>query len=289
MDKGLVDGLGYVVLETEDLDSAIDFYTRIGRLQVSERRDRTAFLRGGGESHHWLRIDQAEKSGCSRVAYRVVNEQALDEATRRLDDWGVAWAEGVGAEEDRVLRWVRFQDPNGIEFELYSDMVQFPLPALPTGVAMVDLLHVGFFVESAAASERFFREVLGFKTSDRVEGVVSLMRAENQYHHSLVLLQSSEMMGKLDHFCVEVESIDDVMRARNNAVKAGMTLKHDLLRHSMSGSMGIYVVDPKHGNSMEFCHGHCKITDPNYRARSLTPRLDLLDMWQTDLPEIPIP
>jgi 2,3-dihydroxy-p-cumate/2,3-dihydroxybenzoate 3,4-dioxygenase len=289
MEKGLIQGLGYVALATDDLDAALQFYTRVGRFRVSERRDKTAFLRGGGTAHHWLRLDEADQSACSRVAYRAVNEQALDEVTKRLDDWGIAWVEGGSAEEDRVSRWVRFHDMNGMEFEVYIDMVELPLAGWSTGVTMQELLHVGFYVESAAVSERFYREVLGFKTSDRVEGVVSLLRAENQFHHSLVLLQSSDSIGKLDHFCVEVESIDDVMRARNNAVRAGMTLRNDLLRHSMSGSMGVYVVDPKHGNSMEFCHGHCKITDPDYRPRSLKPSLDLLDMWQTDLPEIPIP
>src|SRR5262249_2032406 len=139
--NSLVEGLGYVALETTDLEAATAFYTRVGRLRVSGRRPGTVFLRGG-EAHHWVRLDEADRNGCSRVAYQLTGDGALAEVKTRLTAQSIEWVEGGDLEKDRVDRWIRFIDPNGMQVELFLNMIRMPLPVWPTGVGMTDLLHV---------------------------------------------------------------------------------------------------------------------------------------------------
>ena len=284
----LVQGLGYVALGTSDMDEALGFYTTVARLQVSERRPRTAFLRGG-MGHHWLRFDESDQPGCNRIAYEVPDEAALAEVTRRLDARGIPWVDGGSLDEDRVERWIRFHEPNGMEIELFTNMVQEPVPPGPTGIVMDEFLHAVVFVEDASAAECFFHDVLEFETSDRIGEFAVFMRCGNLYHHSLALLQVPGVAGRLDHFCVEVGGLDDVMLVRNNALKLGVPLRNDLLRHAPSGSFGIYLQDPVHGHSVEFCHGHMRVTDPDYQPRLLEPLAETVDVWKASLPEIKVP
>jgi hypothetical protein len=103
--------------------------------------------------------------------------------------------------------------------------------------------------------------VLGFKASDWVGDRAGFFRAANRYHHSLVLIRSER--AAFNHFCIRVESLDDVMGARHNAVKAGVKLGDDLLRHAPSGSIGFYMKDEARGYAVEFCVGHPSSTMRN--------------------------
>ena len=69
------------------------------------------------------------------------------------------------------------------------------------------------------------------------------MHAGDRFHHSLGLGRSEAMAGRLDHFCILVEDIDDVMRARNLAVARDVPRRDDLIRHLASDSISTYIND----------------------------------------------
>jgi 2,3-dihydroxy-p-cumate/2,3-dihydroxybenzoate 3,4-dioxygenase len=274
---GLAATLGYVVIGTTDVEKATDFYRTTIQLDLSERREDTAFLRGGTE-HHWIRLVRAQAPGWVRAGFRATSPAALHELTRRLDARGVPWEEGGDLGSDRVEHYVRFRDPDGIEVELFDEILDMPLPPRLGGVRFQKLLHAVWQVADVRESECFYRETLGFTASDWIERKAVFMRCEDRYHHSLAFLQSEEP-GKFDHVCFEVESIDDVMRGRNHALEKGVILRKDLLRHAPSGSMGIYMIDPVHNHAVEFCTGHAKILNDDHRARILAMTPESSNIW----------
>jgi hypothetical protein len=104
----------------------------------------------------------------------------------------------------------------------------------------------------------------------------------HRFHHSLVLLRSQH--SAFDHFCVQVESIDHVMRFRNNALRHGVKLRNDLLRHAPSGSIGVYIRDEARGFAVESCTGQPQVDDATHRARILPMAPTSADVWLSPLP-----
>jgi 2,3-dihydroxy-p-cumate/2,3-dihydroxybenzoate 3,4-dioxygenase len=278
----LVKGLGYVALTVPEIDQSLDFYRRIAHLKVSERGARKAFLTGG-VNHHWLRLEETGAPSLARLGFEVTDRAALDEIANRLDARGIPWKVANDLAGDRVTDAIRFTDPDGFEIELFTDMVSLPVP-MDTFLKMDRVLHSVWLAENPSESGRFYREVLGFKESDWIERSMVFLRAGNKYHHSIGIGKDAERTGKLDHFCILVDDVDDVMRARNNALRSGAELRQDVVRHAASGSTSTYIIDPVNSICVEFCTNHKQIEDEGYRARILPALPSTFDLWQ-ELPE----
>jgi 2,3-dihydroxy-p-cumate/2,3-dihydroxybenzoate 3,4-dioxygenase len=278
----LVKGLGYVALTVPEIDRSLDFYKRIAHLKVSERGSRKAFLTGG-VNHHWLRLEETGEPGLARLGFEVAGSEALDEISNRLDAWGIPWKVANDLAGDRVCGAIRFTDPDGFEIELFTDMVSLPVP-VDTFLKMDRVLHSVWLADNPSESGRFYREVLGFKESDWIERSMVFLRAGNKYHHSIGIGNDAARSGKLDHFCILVDDVDDVMRARNNALRSGAELRQDVVRHAASGSTSTYIIDPVNSICVEFCTNHKQIEDEGYRARILPASPSTFNLWQ-ELPE----
>jgi 2,3-dihydroxy-p-cumate/2,3-dihydroxybenzoate 3,4-dioxygenase len=235
----VISRLGYLAVGVSNLDEAVDYYSRFVRLDVTERTARTAFMTGGLE-HHWLRLEEGSGDGLKRIGYVVEDDAALVEVRARLSAAGIPFTEGGDLASERVDHWLRFQDPGGIDIELYTRMFERGVAPMNPGITMQKFLHAGWATPNFEQTTDFYQQVLGFKVSDWVENRAGFFRAGNRYHHSLVLIRSDRAL--FNHFCIQVESLDDVMRARHNALKGGVALRDDLLRHAPSGSVGLYTL-----------------------------------------------
>lgn len=285
----VVSTLGYLTLGVRDMDEGIDYYRRIARLDLTRRQGTTAFLTGGTE-HHWVRLEESAQAGAIRIAYEVASEDALVGVAKKLSERGMTYAEGGDLATDGVNRWLRFNDPGGMEIELYLTMQSRGVAPLGSGLDMQKFLHGGFAVPNYDETLKFYREVLGFKISDQIGQMVTFLRCGDRYHHSLVLIRSVDPTPRFDHFCVQVATLDDVMRFRSNAVRNNVELRGDLLRHAPSGSIGVYVEDRARAIAVEFCYAHPQIDDATHKARILPLAADTVDVWQTALPPLaPLP
>ena len=278
----LVKGLGYVALTVPEIDRSLDFYRRIAHLKVSERGQKKAFLTGG-INHHWLRLEETGRPSLSRFGFEVTGRAALDEIANRLDARGIPWKAADDLAGDRVSDAIRFTDPDGFEIELFTDMVSLPVP-MNTFLNMDRVLHSVWLAPDPTESGRFYRDGLGFKDSDWIDRAIVFMRAGNRYHHSIGIARDTARLGRMDHFCILVDDLDDVMRARNVALRSGAKLRQDVVRHAASGSVSTYIIDPMVDIAVEFCTNHRQIDDENYRARILPAQASTLDLWQ-QLPE----
>ena len=278
----LVKGLGYVALTVPEIDRSLDFYRRVGHLKVSERGTKKAFLTGG-TNHHWLRLEETGEPSLSRLGFEVRDRAALDEIANRLDGRGIPWKEANDLAGDRVSDAIRFTDPDGFQIELYTDMVSLPVP-MDTFLKMDRVLHSVWLAADPTESAGFYGEVLGFKESDWIERAIVFMRAGNRYHHSIGIGRDTARLGQLDHFCIRVDYLFELMRARKVALRSGARLRQDVVRHAASGSTSTYIIDPMNNIAVEFCTNHRQIDDEGYRARILPAQPSTFDLWQ-QLPE----
>jgi catechol-2,3-dioxygenase len=278
----IVHKFGYLAIGVNNLSEATEFYSRFARLDLTERVGSTAFMTGGLD-HHWLRLEEGNAQGIKRIGYEVTSEDSFAAVRDALAQWGIDYQEGGDPARDRVNHWLRFTDPGGADIELYSGMYERGVAPVNAGVTIEKFLHGGWETTNFDKVSQFHREVLGFKPSDWIANNIVFYRAGDRFHHSLVLLRSQRWA--FNHFCVQVESIDDVMRFRNNALRHGVELRDDLLRHAPSGSIGVYMKDVARGFAIEFCTGHPQVDDATHRPRVLPMSPETRDVWLSPLPD----
>ncbi|MGQ0335960.1 VOC family protein [Halomonas elongata] len=180
----------------------------------------------------------------ARLAVRGIDDPTLPEAfeagsTLRRMTWGVADAEALAALRERLRDQPGFvdhgdslecRDPNGlavriqptslrdVELEVtpinqWGDMrrVDQPSPvyerATPASIG-----HAVFFVDDLEASERFYRDLLGFSVSDRyIDRAVFLRMQARGGHHNLFLLKLPHRGAGLNHVAFTVRDIHEVI------------------------------------------------------------------------------
>lgn len=279
-----VQRLGYVVLGVPDLRESTEFYSTVGHLTVHDSAVGASFL-GGGYDHHWLRLEEnRHRRGLARVGFQLAREEDLSDIANRLDQRGIRYAEIGDLEGDGIDRGLRFVDPDGVEVDVYTDMLARAVKPTQDAVRMNEMLHAVWFSSDPVAAHRFYADVLGFRASDWIKRNAVFLRSANNYHHSLGIFRSSpQRAASMDHFCILVENVDDVMRARNIALRRGAQLQKDVLRHAASGSISVYIADPATGISFEFCTEH-DIVDPYHRPRLLEGSPTTRDVWQAYSP-----
>lgn len=277
--------LGYVVMGVPDVQESTNFYTRVGQMTLHDQAGGTAFL-GGGYDHHWLRLEQNDhQRGLMRVGFQLAGNESLDNVANRLTERGIKHEEFGDLEGDKIDRGIRFTDPDGVQVDVYTDMLSRGVKPAQELVHMDTMLHAVWFSNDPVKAHDFYADVLGFRASDWIKRNAVFMRSGNNYHHSLGIFRSSpERSATMDHFCILVDSIDDVMRARNVAMRNGAKLQKDVLRHAASGSISVYVADPMAGISFEFCVEH-DIVDDDHRPRILESTPISRDVWLAGTPK----
>jgi len=279
MSEYLIKRLGHVTLEVSDLERATAEFATTGQLEIAEVRDGEAFLRGDMH-HYWLRLVAGGENRFLRAGYEAGGPEQLAAIAQRLEKRGIEVRTCTDAvSSDRVDQWIRFTDPDGIEIEVFTHMLDAPARRMRERVRLADLLHAVFLVPDVPASAEFYREVMGFRVSDWTERIAAFMRCGNEYHHSLAFFQTPEHAGAFHHYAMLCSDFDDVMVARQDALTSKTELAEDLVRHGPSGSVGVYLRSEM-GFSYEFCVWHDRITDPAHQPRILPAGRSTINVWE---------
>ena len=252
----------------------------------TERLGDTVFMTAGID-HHWLRIHKADVDSVTRVGWDVGTPERLAEACEVLNQWGLPFEEKRDPRNERVEHRVRFRDPGGMDVELFYGMYQRAAAPENHGINIRKLLHAGWATPNFQESLRFWREGMGFKLSDRIEETAWFMHCDDKYHHGLLLMNVGVDEAKFGHLCFLVDSLDDVMRLRDNGLKAGGKIAMDMMRHAPSGSVGVYFRDEARQHDFEYCFDHRQVAD-DHEPRTLRGVPETGNMWITHLPD-PVP
>lgn len=157
----------------------------------------------------------ADELGCDREVRRDTNG-----ALHSVDDQGFA---------------IAFQVSCRRPFEAAPDLTNAPgsEPQRPVNQAGITpqmstlprtLSHVVYFVPDAVKGEAFYRDRLGFRTTDSFEGVGPFMRpAGSDEHHCLFMIQTPPHMQGCEHFTFHMGSGTEVMLAGTRFQEKGWT------------------------------------------------------------------
>jgi 2,3-dihydroxybiphenyl 1,2-dioxygenase len=288
--------LGYIGLEVSDLAAWERFAEGVLGLSLARRgADGTLALRMDDHEQRIV-LHPGRADDLAYLGFEVATDAELEALGATLVRAGFAVGEGKPetCAARRVARLLQLADPSGIPVELYcgASLAQQPFHStqMASGFVTGDggLGHAVIGASDPAASERFYVDLLGMRLSDRVRIPLNpdftleirFLHA-NSRHHSIAFA-SVPMPKRLHHFMLEVRDVDDVGRARDRALAAGVPLSMDLGRHPNDHMLSFYAKTPS-GFAVEVGQGGVQVDDATWSVRTY----DHVSVWGHQAPSTP--
>ena len=274
--------LGYLGIGVRDLDEWQNYARDVLGLGLAARDpDGTVLLNMDGH-HHRFAVHEDGRDDLAYIGWETDSAAAVDAIAARLEAAGVAVAQGTREEAERrhVETLIKFQDPDGHDCEVYSGPELAPAPfhsAKAETRFVAESQGLGHLVLAASNLERamtFYTDLLGMKVSDYVTSPLNLGFLHcNPRHHSLAFAEVPQARKRINHFMLQLDTIDAVGRTYD-AVQAGSApLLVSMGRHSNDEMVSFYMANPsKFG--VEYGWGAREVDDctwevGNYTAGSL--------------------
>jgi len=268
--------LGYLGLGVSDLSAWSDFSEKILGLGVRSKEEDGSLLLRMDEYHHRFILTEDDCDDLTIIGWEMSTEIDFNMLKDRLASSGLPYEEGESDVQDsrRVVKIVRFSDPNGIINEAYyAPLIEsenlFVSPRSISGFLAGDqgLGHITITVDSLQESLSFYQDILGLRISDWVRpqserGVESDMNLVflhcNKRHHSLAFWENPSASKRLHHFMVQANELDDVGSTYYLCQKAQVPIDLSLGRHTNDKMLSFYMSSPS-GFDVEFGWGAVEV------------------------------
>ena len=191
----------YLRIGTTDLDSAIEFATRIVGLQLVGREGKAAYFRSdkvgvrGDTRDHTLVYFEGDPADHTS-AFDILDRDDFDRIGAELENAGHAVHYGTPEECElrRVRQFIAFKDPTGNKHEVVVRPHHCGPRYFPSRDAgITHFSHIGLRTSDAPRDEAFWTRLLNARVSDWI-GDAPLLRI-NTIHHTLALFPSHAIPG----------------------------------------------------------------------------------------------
>lgn len=231
-------------------------------------------------------------AGMDHFAFAVADQESLTEARERLSMAGVE-VEPVDLEQEHaVADGIRFVLPSGHVMELVlpaGGEVYQPRPLVDPrhhqGIGPVFLEHVTMTCGDVERTAKFLTEHLGIRLSETVqpqpgEWFNAFLRSGDR-HHDLAFFDSPDGdVPGLNHFCLAVPSVQEIVRVADLLAARGMGLDSSMGRHISGNNVFVYFKDPS-GTRIEVNTDMAEI-DPAAPPRLMSE--SQFDAWRPGIP-----
>lgn len=288
-------GIEKLEFGVEDLTLCSKFMTDFGLSPLPEK------------THHFHTLTGAE------IALYPLDCMTLPEAfepgsTLRRVTWGVSDDAALARIAEKLRGHIPFQqlndalyctDPNGMALRIevsrqhevtlsvppinqWGDMRRIDQPSpVYSHATPINIGHVVFFVRDLAATERFYRDVLGFHVSDRyINRAVFLRALPCGGHHTLFLLQLPGGKRGLNHVAFNVRDIHEVIGGGLAMNKQQWSTFIGPGRHPVSSAYFWYVNSPA-GGAFEYYTNDDWLTE-RWQPRELEHSLVSFTEWAVE-------
>lgn len=249
-----------VELGTPDLAASVDFYTRVWGLDVVAEAGDKVFLAGTGDDFHVLELKQGDRSELRKITFRMRAAADLKTLFAKTVAAGCTVLREPGP-ADAPSGGERFviREPQGCVLEfVHGDHRK-------AGVVVANrperLAHVNINTASIKALSGFYRDVLGFRLTDRSKLMAFLCC--NADHHAVVLAEAPA--NGLNHVAFLMPDLESVMRGSGQVVDHGYPVGWGVGRHGPGDNVFAYFVDPQ-GVVIEYTAEVLQVDD-SYRLR----------------------
>lgn len=265
--------LAYLGVRTPAIDQWPAFACEVlGMQQAASAAD--GALRFRVDDAAWrIQIHRNDTDTLGYFGWTAESSEFLDEMQERLAGQGITATFGDAdlCENRCVARLLAFRDPSGFDHEIVFAQSQLPATFHP-GRAMSGfktggqgLGHMVFLVPDFAKADDFYRNVMGFKLSDRV----SINGREVRFyhlagrHHSLAIAGGPPDRAGLNHLMIETKSMLDVGTAYDIVQERNIPLMMTLGQHANDLMTSFYVNTPSTFH-IEYGFGGVSVDDADW-------------------------
>lgn len=270
--------LGYVVIETTDLEKWRHFATQVLGMMVAPHlsSERQLYLKMD-EYLYRLRIVLGDSDRFLCAGWEMPSKHAFDQAVAELRRADIAVEAGTREQAGlrSVREFARFIDPVGRSGEIFYGMPLDYAPLLsPVGVRRfitgrngdMGLGHIALATPDIAASHDFYTRIMGFGQTDYMSihtpgdpdiehHDLHFLHSNNPRHHSLALYHDKNAApGDLVHLMLEVENLDALGMFLDRVYANDVRIITDLGRHTNDAMVSVYVESPA-GFAIEYGFG----------------------------------
>jgi catechol 2,3-dioxygenase len=267
--------LGHVELLTPTPDDSLRFFVDVLGMTASGRRGESVYLRGWDDyEHHTLKLTASPIAGMGHFAYRVTSPEALERRVRAVEasGFGKGWTDGDLGHG----RAYAFTTPDGHNMEVYYETEWYrPPPELKPalknqaqrfpgrGASVRRLDHMNLLTSDVAALRRFMEDVVGLRTTEMIvldSGVEAggWVTCNNKSYDLAFTLDHYGAMGRFHHVTYAVDSREDVLRAADVALEAGVQIETGPHKHAIQQTFFLYLYEPG-GNRIEVANAGARL------------------------------
>lgn len=273
----LIKRLLSVSLRTPAFDRSIAFYTKGFGLDAELTADgATAHFRAAASDKPVLTISRAPHAELAGLTFAVASAEDLRQAETSLRQKGYAPVDPHGLSDMLTI-----VDPDRRRITLAVDAV--PVGTEDVGGLPLFLSHVVLNSPDVHRLTSFFVDVLGFTIADRYEqDFLTFLRCDQPQHHCIGV--SPAATASLNHFSIDVGSVDGVMKGVGRMQKLGAQPIWGPGRHGPGGNVFCYFEDPS-GFVPEFTCDVLQIEDEaNWVAKEWPRNAETGNVWGTGGP-----
>jgi catechol 2,3-dioxygenase len=263
MDERLISQLAHVELLTPTLEKSSRFFIDVMGMEESGRDAQSVYLRCWGDFFfHSVQLTEAPQPGLGHVGWRTAGPDALERAVERLSAAGVGegWSEGQRGHGPAF----RYRGPGGHLQEVFWEVERYDAPAekrssfparaqrhAPRGVDARQLDHVTVVTRDPYGDSEWYRDTLGYRfmeytaLDDNPDLIVFSMVTTNEKSHDLgLIVDFTEVRGRINHLAFWVDAVEDVLRAADALMEAGTHIEFGPGRHGMGEQTYLYFREP---------------------------------------------
>jgi 2,3-dihydroxybiphenyl 1,2-dioxygenase len=283
-----VSRLGYLGFEVSDVAAWERFAVDVLGLEAGERRADGSLALRMDERAARIVLHPGPRDDLAYAGFEVEDEPSLRALAQKLGGAGVAVVPGKPetAEARGAERVFHCEDPSGVPIELCLGAARaaapFRSPRVPSGfvTGAEGLGHLVVAARDGAATERFYRELLGMRLSDRIEMELSpgfrlriTFLHANARHHTLAFA-AAPLPKRIHHFMIEMGAMADVGAAYDRCLEAGVPIANTLGQHPNDQMFSFYARTPS-GFEVEVGWGGVKVDEATWQVKAY----DRMSLW----------
>ena len=245
--------LGYLGIGVKDISAWENYAEGLLGLGVRGRESDGSLMLALDDHHHRFEMRPDDRDDIAYVGWQTDSAADMDAIAARLEAGGTRVAIGTREELDRrhVAGLIRFTDPDGYDVEVFHtpEMAagDFRSPKSDTAFVAGDqgLGHLVLTVDKLDRAMDFYTNMLGLKVTDYVNGRLKLGFLHcNPRHHSIAFAEQPNAKKRINHFMLQLDSIDPVGRAYDAVNDGSAPLLVSMGRHSNDEMVSFYMANP---------------------------------------------
>lgn len=270
----MVNRIGHIALNVADLDAAVDFQQQVIGLVETDRAAGASYLTCNERHHELILVEDGANRGYDHIGLQVADAAALERARTTVPAAGGKLLGGVYDGEPGIDRALKVMSPGGHVYKLFCGMQT--AAALETGDRPTHFEHVSCKVRNMRAEERFLRDGLGFRFSDRMGFLASWWHCDDD-HHGIALTFGPQT--ELSHYAYAWPDLNALGRTADR-LKAARDRRciWGPSRHGPGRNHFLYFHD-EDGAMIECCSELAQMQADGYTARSWPMLPGSINQW----------